>query len=432
MSLGGHDRRSPWPTRRPELVRRLVLVDVTPGRRRREGQGHHRLRQRAGDASRASTSCSPAPSSSTRPAPSRRCGAASCTTPCSSTTAAGCGATAASRTAATRRRSASRSRLRPTLWDAVGARHGAAACSCGACARSRSSTTTTRPSSCAASPTARRRARRRGRPQRAGRRPARAGPPHRGLRLQAVRHGVRAPLWVVCRIASALGQNRASPLIAIVAAMSTYELADLLANADRRTLAAVVTHLSRRPRAVPDLRDRAQIEAAGASSCCPPFLRGETEADAAHRRGAAGGHGPGRRATPCPPAYRHARAGADRHRPGRRRRRRSTPPEGFHVVIIGAGVTGVLAGMHCSTSSASPTSPSSRRTPSRAARGGRTPTRAAGSTPRACCTRFTFDQDPGWPEHFSHQPELLAYVKRVGRQRAPRRPAALRHRGRRR
>ena len=25
---------------------------------------------------------------------------------------------------------------------------------------------------------------------------------------------------------------------------------------------------------------------------------------------------------------------------------------------------------------------------------------------------FSFDQDPGWPEHFSHQPELLAYVKR--------------------
>ena len=25
---------------------------------------------------------------------------------------------------------------------------------------------------------------------------------------------------------------------------------------------------------------------------------------------------------------------------------------------------------------------------------------------------FSFDQDPGWPEHFSHQPELLAYLKR--------------------
>ena len=38
----------------------------------------------------------------------------------------------------------------------------------------------------------------------------------------------------------------------------------LLANADRRTLAAVVTHLAGDPHAVPDLRDRAKIEAAAA------------------------------------------------------------------------------------------------------------------------------------------------------------------------
>ena len=25
---------------------------------------------------------------------------------------------------------------------------------------------------------------------------------------------------------------------------------------------------------------------------------------------------------------------------------------------------------------------------------------------------FSFDQDPGWPEHFSHQPDLLAYIER--------------------
>ena len=107
------------------------------------------------------------------------------------------------------------------------------------------------------------------------------------------------------------------------------------------------------------------------------------------------------------------------------------PPPGFHVVIIGAGVTGVLAGPR-----ARPTRPHQlhhrwRRTRSRAAPGGRTPTPAAGSTRRACCTRFTFDQDPGWPEHFSRQPELLRYVKRARRAERPRRPAAVRHRGRR-
>ena len=58
--------------------------------------------------------------------------------------------------------------------------------------------------------------------------------------------------------------------------MSTYELADLLAHADRRTLAAVVTHLAGDPRAVPDLRDRAQIEAK-AMEVIPPYLRGEKQ-----------------------------------------------------------------------------------------------------------------------------------------------------------
>ena len=49
----GHVARGPHGDRaggrRPELVRRLVLVDVTPGVNRRKAQGHHRLRRRAAD-----------------------------------------------------------------------------------------------------------------------------------------------------------------------------------------------------------------------------------------------------------------------------------------------------------------------------------------------------------------------------------------------
>jgi hypothetical protein len=42
--------------------------------------------------------------------------------------------------------------------------------------------------------------------------------------------------------------------------LSDADLARIVASADRRTLAAVVTHLSGDPAAVPDLRDRAHNE----------------------------------------------------------------------------------------------------------------------------------------------------------------------------
>jgi 4-hydroxyacetophenone monooxygenase len=59
--------------------------------------------------------------------------------------------------------------------------------------------------------------------------------------------------------------------------MPTHQLSEILAHADRRTLAAVVTHLSGDANAVPDLRDRAQIEAK-ATEVLPPFLSGERTA----------------------------------------------------------------------------------------------------------------------------------------------------------
>ena len=55
------------------------------------------------------------------------------------------------------------------------------------------------------------------------------------------------------------------------------DIPSLFASADRRTLAAVVTHLGGDPKAVPDLRDRARIEAA-AARLLPAYLTGEKTA----------------------------------------------------------------------------------------------------------------------------------------------------------
>ena len=55
--------------------------------------------------------------------------------------------------------------------------------------------------------------------------------------------------------------------------MAVADLAEILAHADRRTLAAVVTHLAADPLAIPDLRDRAHIEAK-AAEVLPPYLDG--------------------------------------------------------------------------------------------------------------------------------------------------------------
>ena len=103
-------------------------------------------------ASRASTTCWPAPSPSTRPGPSRRCAGASSTTPCSRTTAAGCGATPATGRRPEGGADSPRAEDRPlfgSLWDAVSGLE-CRSCWCGGCCRSRWSTTPTRPSWCGA------------------------------------------------------------------------------------------------------------------------------------------------------------------------------------------------------------------------------------------------------------------------------------------
>ena len=194
--------------------------------------------------------------------------------------------------------------------------------------------------------------------------------------------------------------------------MTTHELADILAHADRRTLAAVVTHLADDPNAVPDLRDREQIEAK-AAEVLPPYLSGKREPTPpgdevlqAAMNLAVGQEVPAEYRTmvreqagvgpiePLPPLH---------------------PPEGFHVAIIGAGVTGVLAarvldelGMRNFTVIDKHPVP-----------GG---TWYANQYPGcrvdtpSMLYSYSFDPDPDWPEHFSHQPELLKYVQSVADQ----------------
>lgn len=191
--------------------------------------------------------------------------------------------------------------------------------------------------------------------------------------------------------------------------MPQFELSEIIAHADRRVLAAVVTHLSGDAGAVPDLRDRAQIEAK-ATEVLPPYLDGS--------------------ATPVPPsdevlqaAMNHA-VGAEvppEYRQMAREQAGIGPieplaplvaPEGFHVLIIGSGVTGVLAartlhqlGMDNFTVVDRNPEPGGtwyvNRYPG-----------CRVDTPSMLYS-YSFDQDPDWPEHFSRQPELLRYVKSV-------------------
>jgi hypothetical protein len=164
--------------------------------------------------------------------------------------------------------------------------------------------------------------------------------------------------------------------------MSTnIELPSLLASADRRTLAAVVTHLAGDPNTVPDLRDRAQIEKV-AAKLLPPYLAGEKTVDSpseevlqAAMNLAAGmevpaeygplvreqmGFGPAVESKPL------------------------KPPTGFKVVIIGAGVSG-SSQRSGSSSWDFLRSQFSRKIPSPVAPGGRIAIRAAASILRACC-----------------------------------------------
>jgi 4-hydroxyacetophenone monooxygenase len=191
--------------------------------------------------------------------------------------------------------------------------------------------------------------------------------------------------------------------------MPIADLDAVLAHADRRTLAAVVTHLADDPAAVPDLRDRQQIEDK-AREVLPPYLAGDKVPTApdddvlqAAMNLAVGAE--------VPAAYRtlvREQTGIGPVEP-------LAPlavPEGFHVVIIGAGVTGVLAArvldqLGLTNFTVVEKNPEPGGTWWQNSYPG-----CRVDTPSLLYS-FTFDQDPGWPEHFSRQPELLGYVKRT-------------------
>ena len=107
------------------------------------------------------------------------------------------------------------------------------------------------------------------------------------------------------------------------------------------------------------------------------------------------------------------------------------PERPFRVAIIGAGMSGIVAalppaaGRHRRTWC-------SRRTPTSAARGWRTPTRAAASTSRTTSTATRSPSATTGRSYYSPQPELHRLLPHVRRRVRHPRPHPLRHRGRRR
>jgi len=185
------------------------------------------------------------------------------------------------------------------------------------------------------------------------------------------------------------------------------DLTPLLASADRRTLAAVVTHLSGDPHAVPDLRDRAQIEEA-AARLLPPFIAGEKIASPpsdevlqAAMNLAAGMEVP---AEYGPMAREQMGIGpAVEAAPLR-------PPPNFSVVIIGAGVSGVLAAIKLEQMGLSSFTILEKNPEPGGTWWQNSYPGCRVDTPSLLYS-YSFAPDLGWPEHFSHQPDLLNYVK---------------------
>lgn len=183
----------------------------------------------------------------------------------------------------------------------------------------------------------------------------------------------------------------------------------LIENADRRTLAAVVTHLADDPGVIPDLRDRAQIEAA-AARLLPAYLSGEKTAGSpsdevlqAAMNLAAG--------MDVPPEY----GPMVREQMGFGPRVETPPlnaPADFRVVIIGAGVTGVMAGIKLEELGLSSFTILEKNPEPGGTWWQNSYPGCRVDTPSLLYS-YSFAPDLGWPEHFSHQPELLKYVKEI-------------------
>ena len=187
------------------------------------------------------------------------------------------------------------------------------------------------------------------------------------------------------------------------------DLTSVLESADRRTLAAVVTHLANDPHAVPDLRDRARIEKL-AAQILPPYFAGEKTAGVpsdnvlqAAMNLAAGVEVP----SEYGPMVREQMGLGPVVAP-----KPLNPPANFNVVIIGAGVTGVLAGLKLHQLGLSSFTILEKNSEPGGTWWQNSYPGCRVDTPSLLYS-YSFAPDPGWPEHFSHQPELLNYVKKI-------------------
>jgi 4-hydroxyacetophenone monooxygenase len=88
------------------------------------------------------------------------------------------------------------------------------------------------------------------------------------------------------------------------------------------------------------------------------------------------------------------------------------PPADFNVVIIGAGVTGVLAGIKLDQLGLSSFTILEKNPEPGGAWWQNSYPGCRVDTPSLLYS-YSFAPDLGWPEHFSHQPDLLNYVKEI-------------------
>ena len=189
----------------------------------------------------------------------------------------------------------------------------------------------------------------------------------------------------------------------------TFDLETVLAGSDRRTLAAVVTHLTGDPNAVPDLRDREQIIRL-AKEILPAFIRGEKEITPPSDEvlAACMTHAAGEDVDPSygPLAREQLHIGPfSKAAP-------LSPPDDFKVVIIGGGVTGVLAGIRLGELGLDNYVIYDKNPEPGGTWWLNDYPGCRVDTPSLLYS-YSFAIDRGWPKHFSHQPDLLEYVKEI-------------------
>jgi 4-hydroxyacetophenone monooxygenase len=187
------------------------------------------------------------------------------------------------------------------------------------------------------------------------------------------------------------------------------ELMTLLSKADRRTLAAVVTHLSGDPNAILDLADRDHIERK-AAEILPPFIEGERQPPVPDDEllQAAMDLAVG---APVPAEYRtyvREQTGIGPVEP----LEPINAPADFKILVVGAGATGIVVARRLHERGIENFTVAEANPSPGGAWWTNTYPGCRVDTPSLLYS-FSFHQDPGWPEHFSPQPALLSYLRGV-------------------